>query len=82
MRAQRDLAALFDTTIIPQAQQTYQVSQASYVAGTSDFLYVIDNWRKWLAFTIQYHRSLGELERSVADLEEAIGLSLPETGEP
>lgn len=82
VRSQRDLAALFDSTIIPQAQQTYQVSQASYIAGTSDFLYVIDNWRKWLVFTIQYHRSLGELERSVADLEEAIGLSLPELGEP
>ena len=82
VQAQRDLAALFDSTIIPQAQQTYQVSQASYIAGASDFLYVIDNWRKWLVFTIQYHRSLGELERSVADLEEAIGLSLPELGEP
>jgi outer membrane protein TolC len=82
VRAQRELAALFDSTIIPQAQQTYQVSQASYIAGSSDFLYVIDNWRKWLVFTIQYHRSLGELERSVADLEEAIGLSLPEAGEP
>jgi len=82
VRAQRDLAALFDSTIIPQAQQTYQVSQASYVAGSSEFLYVIDNWRKWLVFTIQYHRTLGELERSVADLEEVIGLSLPELGEP
>lgn len=82
VRAQRELAALFKNTIIPQARQTYQVSQASYMAGTSDFLYVIDNWRKWLVFTIQYHRSLGELERSVADLEQALGLSLTETGAP
>jgi hypothetical protein len=52
------------------------------MAGTSDFLYVIDNWRKWLVFTIRYHRSLGELERSVADLEQALGLSLTETGGP
>ena len=76
VRAQQELAALFKNTIIPQAEQTYRVSQASYSAGTSDFLYVIDNWRKWLAFTIQYYRSLGELERSVADLEQAVGLSL------
>ena len=80
VRAQRDLAILFDGTIIPQARQTYLVSQASYVAGASDFLYVIDNWQKWLVFTIQYYRSLGELERSVADLEQAIGLSLAEEG--
>jgi outer membrane protein TolC len=81
VRSQQELATLFRGTIIPQAEQTYYVSQASYTAGTSDFLYVIDNWRKWLVFTIQYHRSLGELERSVADLEEAIGLSLTEVEE-
>lgn len=81
VRAQQELARLFKDTIIPQAEQTYHVSQASYTAGTSDFLYVIDNWRKWLVFNIQYYRSLGELERSVADLEQAIGLSLNEAGE-
>ncbi len=80
VRSQQELAGLFKNTIIPQAEQTYHVSQASYTAGTSDFLYVIDNWRKWLVFTIQYYRSLGELERSVADLEQALGLSLTEAG--
>jgi outer membrane protein TolC len=78
VQAQRELAELFLTTIIPQAQQAYEVSRASYTAGTTDFLFVIDNWQKWLVFTIQYHRALGELERSVADLEQALGLSLSE----
>ncbi len=77
-RLAKELAAIFKNTIIPQAQQTYQVSQASYIAGRSDFLYVIDNWQKWLVFTIQYHRAIGELERSVAELEQAIGMSLAE----
>ena len=81
VRAQQELAELFDSTIIPQARQTYEVSRAGYVSGTSDFQYTIDNWQKWLMFTIQYHRSIGELERSVADLEQAIGLSLTEVGE-
>ncbi len=80
--SQQELARLFRDTIIPQAEQTYHVSQASYTAGTSDFLYVIDNWRKWLVFTIQYYRSMGDLERSVADLEQALGLSLTEVGGP
>ena len=82
VESQQTLARLFRDTIIPQAEQTYRVSQASYTAGTSDFLYVIDNWRKWLVFTIQYYRSLGELERSVADLEQTIGLSLTDVGGP
>lgn len=80
VRAQRELAALFKDTIIPQAQQAYEVSRASYSAGATDFLFVIDNWQKWLMFTTQYHRALGELERSVADLEAAIGVSLSEAG--
>ena len=82
VESQRELALLFHNTIIPQAEQAYRVSQASYTAGTSDFLYVIDNWRKWLVFSIQYYRSMGELERSVADLEQAIGLSLSQAREP
>ncbi|MHC4091548.1 MAG: TolC family protein [Planctomycetota bacterium] len=80
VRAQQELAEIFDTTIIPQARQTYEVSRSGYAAGVSDFQYVIDNWQKWLMFTIQYHRAIGELERGVADLEQAIGLSLAEAG--
>ena len=78
--AQRELAAIFKDTIIPQAQQAYEVSRASYSAGASEFLFVIDNWQKWLMFTIQYHRAVGELERGVAELEAAVGQSLSDAG--
>ncbi|HVP12660.1 MAG TPA: TolC family protein [Phycisphaerae bacterium] len=76
VRSQRELAELFAGTIIPQAKQTYDVSLAGYTAGTSDFEFLIDNWQKWLAFRTQYYRALGELERSVADLEQATGVSM------
>ena len=81
VRAQRELALLFETTIIPQAKQVYDVSRASYMVGKSDFQYVIDNWQKWLMFSIQHRRAMGELERRVADLEQAVGLSLTEVKE-
>lgn len=76
VHAQYELTAIFGRTIIPQAQQAYEVSRSGYSAGRSDFQFVIDNWQKWLVFQIQYHRALGELERSMADLEQAVGLSL------
>ncbi|MCZ6683914.1 MAG: TolC family protein [Planctomycetota bacterium] len=76
VRSFREIANLFATTIIPQAEQAYEVSRAGYVAGTSDFQFVIDNWQKWLLFRIQYYRTLAELERSVADLEQVVGISL------
>jgi cobalt-zinc-cadmium efflux system outer membrane protein len=78
VRAQRDLVELFRTTILPEAQQAYELSWAGYTVGASDFQFVIDNWQKWLAFRVQYHRALSELERSIADLEEAVGVSIVE----
>jgi len=76
--SQQDIADLFATAIIPQAEQAFQVTREGYITGTSDFQFVIDNWQKWLFFRLQYYRSLGELERSVADLEQAVGVSVIE----
>ena len=78
VRSFREIANLFATAIIPQAEQAYIVSRTNYMAGTSDFQYVIDNWQRWLFFRIQYYRTLSEVERSVADLEQAIGVSIVE----
>jgi outer membrane protein TolC len=86
VRSFRDIATLFATAIIPQAEQAYIVSRTNYMAGTSDFQYVIDNWQRWLFFRIRYYHALGEVERSVADLEQAVGISIVEadegTGDP
>jgi len=76
VRSFRDIAHLFGTAIIPQAQQAYIVSRTNYMAGTSDFQYVIGNWQRWLFFRIRYYDALGGVERSVADLEQAVGASI------
>ena len=82
VRSQCELAQLFADTIIPQAKQAYDVSLVGYTAGASDFETLIGSWQKWLAFRIQYYRALGELERSVADLEQAAGVSMVEVESP
>jgi outer membrane protein, heavy metal efflux system len=76
VQAQKELVEILKNTIIPQARQAYEVSRAGYTAGKSDFTSLIDGWQKTLTFTIQYHRALGELQRSLADLEQEIGTSL------
>ncbi|KAA0222840.1 MAG: TolC family protein [Planctomycetota bacterium] len=77
--AKQELVALFANTIIPQARQAYEVSRAAYSGGgKGDFPAVIESWRKWLAFTVQYHRSIAELETALADLEEAAGAGVAE----
>jgi len=79
VRAQRELVIILRDTIIPQAKQAYELSRTSYTTGTSDFLTFVTNWQNWLKFTIQYHRALGELERTIADLEQEVGVSMAET---
>jgi outer membrane protein, heavy metal efflux system len=79
VQAQMELAQILKNTIIPQALQAYEVSRSGYTAGKSDFTSLIDSWQKSLTFTIQYHRALGELQRSLADLEQEMGTSLSKT---
>lgn len=70
-------AVLFRDLIVPRAWQTVQVSSSEYQAGALEFTALIDNWRKWLDFSLAYHRALAELEQRFADLQQLVGLPLP-----
>jgi outer membrane protein TolC len=72
-------AVLFRDTILPRARQTVEVSESGYQAGQVDFLTWIDNWRRLLDFTLEYHRALTALERAFADLEALVGGALPKS---
>ncbi len=73
VESQQRLVALFRDVIIPDAKQTVDASVNAYQSGKVDFLTLIDNWRRLLEFELQYHRSLAQLERDLADLEQAVG---------
>lgn len=72
----QDTIVLLETTLIPQAQQTYEVSMTAYGAGSSDFLTVIDNWRNMLSFELMMHREVAGLETAFAELQRQVGLEL------
>jgi outer membrane protein TolC len=73
----QERAALVRTTILPQSQQTLDVSRVAYQADRVDFQTVIDNQRTLLDAQLDYYRALSEFEQAVADLERAIGTELP-----
>jgi cobalt-zinc-cadmium efflux system outer membrane protein len=77
-KSAQDRAALIRTTILPQAQQTLDVSRLAYQADRLDFQAVIDNQRMLLEGQLGYVRALSEFEQATADLERAIGADLPE----
>ena len=77
-RSAQGRAALLRTTILPQAQQTLDVSRIAYQSDRLDFQAVIDNQRTLLDAQLGYVRALSEFEQASADLERAVGADLPE----
>ena len=76
-RSAQDRAALLRTTILPQSEQTFQVSRIAYQTDRVDFQSLIDNERTLLGSQLEYFRALSEFQQATADLERAIGTELP-----
>ncbi|MEZ4332233.1 MAG: TolC family protein [Myxococcota bacterium] len=76
-------AVLFRDLIVPRSLQAVEVSTAAYRSGEIGFTALIENWRNWLEFSLDYHRALVGLEQRFADLQQLIGASVPRspTGE-
>src|SRR6202043_740518 len=77
-KSAQERAALLRTTILPQAQQTLDVSRIGYQTDKVDFQAVMDNQRTLLDAQLGYVRALSEFEQATADLERAVGADLPE----
>jgi outer membrane protein TolC len=73
----QDRAALLRTTILPQSQQSLEVSRIAYQTDRVDFQGVIDSERMLLDAQLGYVRALSEFDQAVADLERAVGTDLP-----
>ena len=76
-RSAQARAALLRTTILPQSQQTFEVSRIAYQTDRMDFQSLIDNERTLLDSQLEYFRALSEFRQATADLERAIGTDLP-----
>jgi len=76
VQTQQDTIKLLESTLIPQARQTYDVSLTAYQAGRSNFLTVIDNWQRFLDFELMLHREVAELETAFSQLQREVGLQL------
>jgi outer membrane protein TolC len=64
-------------THVPQAEQALHVTEAAYEAGTAEFVSMLDTLRNIQTIELQHAESLAELAKATADLERAVGGSLP-----
>jgi cobalt-zinc-cadmium efflux system outer membrane protein len=66
-------ASLLRTTILPQSDQTLDISRIGYQSGQGEVVGILDTQRMLLASRLDYYKSLGEFQKAVADLEQAVG---------
>ncbi len=76
VRASWEVALLYRTTVLPQAEQGVAAARAGYRAGKTSFLDLIEADRAWRGFQLEYHRALVDREQRLAELEQVIGADL------
>ena len=76
VRANWEVAVLYRTTVLPQAELGVEAARVGYQAGKSNFLDLLDADRAWRGFQLEYYRALVEREYRLAELEQVIGTDL------
>jgi outer membrane protein TolC len=76
VRASWEVAVLYKTTVLPQAEQGVAAARAGYRTGRTGFLDLIEADRAWRGFQLEYYRALVEREHRLAELEQVIGADL------
>jgi len=76
VRASWEVAVLYRTTVLPQAEQGVEAARAGYRTGRTSFLDLIDADRAWREFQLAYWRVLVDREARVAELEQVVGTEL------
>ncbi len=66
-------AALLRSSVVPQSEQTLEVSRVAYQTDRVDFLALLDNQRSLLDAELAYDRALSQIEEGLAALERAVG---------
>ncbi|WP_018968864.1 TolC family protein [Rubritalea marina] len=70
----REVSELFKGRLIPDAKQAYEVTLSSYAAGEDTFTNVIDTWRQWLTYQLQFAQNRAQLGKAVSTLNSAAGI--------
>jgi cobalt-zinc-cadmium efflux system outer membrane protein len=76
LRATDQVATLYRTTILPQAEQSLESARVGYRAGKGGFLDLIDTQRAWRGFQLEYFKALVDRQHRLAELEQVVGITL------
>jgi outer membrane protein TolC len=76
LRATDQVATLYRTTILPQAEQSLEAARVGYRAGKAGFLDLIEAQRAWRGFQLEYFTALVDHQHRMAELEQVVGITL------
>jgi outer membrane protein TolC len=79
--ASQQTVELYESTILPQARQTFEADMKSLANNSVSFDRVIRDYRSVLTMQLGYHRALGQLATSLARIRQAVGVDLMPTQE-
>jgi cobalt-zinc-cadmium efflux system outer membrane protein len=68
-----ELLELFQTGILPQAEQSLKSAEAAYQVDKIDFLTLLNNQMTLYNYEVEYYRVLTDYQKSLADLEVILG---------
>lgn len=73
LRATDQVATLYRTTVLPQAEQSLEAARVGYRAGKTGFLDLIETQRAWQGFQFEYFKALVDRQHRLAELEQVVG---------
>jgi len=76
VRASWEVAVLYRTTVLPQAEESITAARAGYRTGRTSFLDLIEADRALRGFQLAYWRALVERESHLAEVEQVVGTEL------
>ena len=76
--AARRNVELYRDTLRPQAEATFKAAAAAYQHDRTDFLNLIDSQNMMLDVQSSFYRASAEFDSRVAELERAVGTTLPQ----
>ena len=74
--ANKKLVELYETSFIPQAEQTVNAALKGYESEKTDFLNLLDSQRMLIDFKLERYKAISELRIALADLERAVGIDV------
>jgi outer membrane protein TolC len=80
--AARQIAALAEHALVPEAQLAARSAQAAYEAGKTDALNFIESQRLYLNAKISYYDAVAETVKAFAALERTVGVDLTSVSRP